>query len=410
MTVKEIFGCAAFGLDDQALQVEGEAEDTSFELANAVLPAHLSGKILTGINAKQERTHSGLSWPPAARVNRKEYLRRVPIPCVWRGFVEAGDRTARWRVGGGVSFAFSRILSEHLSDLLISSKCSPNDMAVIAIPDALDEFGQEALLRDLKRQNFDNIQLLWRPVAIALSWLSGLNQNNAFAEDTGQKEHIIVVYVGPDAVEMTTFRLHRQEHKNALFVIPVRERPRYESIVPGFDWAANILEKVWPSMDDGAFWQAFTKFPDIWNAISGRPFLKDRDVWSLEDRWTFWTPDNILEECKKNVSAEPNIRLRSLLAYSAPIFEAGTEKDDGFVEESLANLFSHVMDLCPESRLRGVIVAGSLCPQTLPQWIQSSAHELKDRGIKTEAESNSPKLDAIWLSRKKDAIVDGCVK
>ncbi|AQU99678.1 hypothetical protein B2D07_02020 [Desulfococcus multivorans] len=279
---------------------------------------------------------------------------------------------------------------------------------MLAIPDSLDEFGQEMLLRDLKICGFENIQFLWRPVAAALSWLSKLNPKNVFTENTSVKEHIMVVYLGPDGVEMTTFRLHREEHDNTLFIIPVRERPGHVSSVAGFDWAANALEKTYPGIDDGAFWQAFTKFPHVWEALSGRSFSSNVDVWSLEDRWTFWAPDERLVECAGSVPAAPNSRLRALLENSCRLFSVVSEKEETPAAEALAKLFISVLDSRPQSRLRGIIVSGPLCPPRLPIWIQSAEDKLQAFGIK--ANTTSPQLDTIWLAHEENPVIDGCAE
>jgi len=408
MSEKEIFGCTAFGLGDQVFQVEGEASSQSFYLADAVLPVNPSGRILTGDIAENERIHSGLYWPPEARVQQGKPLRRAPIPCVWYGLVEAGDQLVRWHVGRGVSFTLSRILSTHVVDLLKQSGCRPQDMAVLAIPDALDEFGQDALLRDFKFSGFENIQLLWRPVASALSWLSELDQNNAFDTSTDDMEHIIVVYIGPDGVEMNTFMLRRQEFDNVTFVIPVRERPQHISTVVGFDWAANTLDAAYPDIDDGAFWQAFTDFPHVWEAMSERQFSSDLEEWSFKDRWTFWKPDTNLRNCAHQLSTSPNTRLRKLLEYSCGLFKINVREEDSPNDESLTNLFAKVLESKRQSHLRGVIVAGPLCPSTLPAWIQTAEEGLRAQGI--NGISTSPQLDMIWLAHEKDAILDGCAE
>ena len=408
MSFNEIYGCAAFGFGDQVVQVEGGQSEPIFYLADAVLPAHPSGKIRTGTNAEEERIHSGLSWPPEARISRKAYIRRAPIPCVWNGLVEAGDRIARWKVGQGVSFTLSRIISIHLVDLLQKAGCNRQDTAVLAIPDALDEFGQEALLRELKISGLENVQLLWRPVAAALSWLSELDQNNAHDLGKSSNEHIIVVYLGPDGMEMATFNLFRKDFNGTEFVIPIRERPRDIHTITGFDWAANIVEAFHLDMDDGAFWQVFTNFPHVWEAISGRRFSSDRDVWSFDDHWTFWEPSEKLRECALDVPAQPNYRLRKILSNSCTLFDLPVEKEQAPVGEKLASHFLSVLKSKPESRLRGIIVAGSLCPPQLPPWIISASNELRSRGISDC--SRNPKADTIWLAHSMDALVDGCAE
>ncbi len=409
MKIKEIFGCAAFGLADQVINFEGDRTGESFFLGDAVLPANSSGRIRTGVAAEEERIHSGLNWPPEARVGRDVPLRRAPIPCVWRGLLEAGDRSARWNVGRGVGFTMSRILSAHIGRLLEESGCKPTDMAVIAIPDALEEFGQEALLRDLKVAGFENVQLLWRPVAAALSWLSKLDQKNAFTTDASRKEHIIVICLAPDGLEIVTFQLHRKEYEGAVFVIPVRRRPDIPLPLTGFDWAANIIETLYPDLEDGAFWQAFTNFPHVWEAMSGRPFSSNINVWSHQGFWNLWKPTEALRQAAMNVPTDPNCRLRNLLANSCRLFEAKRESEGNSIGKRLEALLKSALESNTDSRLRGVIVSGPLCPPQLPDWIQSMSSDLKSRGIVKEA-SLSPELDAVWKAHKTDALADGCAE
>jgi len=407
MKSKKIFGCSAFGLADRVVQVEGEISAELFSLAQAVLPAHFFGNIQTWPLVKQQRIHSGLYWPMEARIKQGTPLRRAPIPFVWRGLVEAGDRSVQWQVGGGVSFPLSRILARHVTDLLKPSGCTSQDTVVLAIPDALDEFGQEALLQDLKNCGFENVYLLWRPVAAAISWLYELNQNNAFDLYTDVNEHIIVICLGPDGVEMVTFRLHRQEYQNKVFVIPERQRPREIVPVTGFDWAANALDEAFPGMGDGAFWQSLTDFPHVWEAMTDRPY-SEKEIWSRKDHWSFWNPDETFKNFILKSSAQPNGRLRRILDDSCRLFSPDSGKGRFSAEDHLARIFANTLTSMPQSHLRGVIVAGALCPSTLPPWIKSIEEKLHVLGI--NGISASPQLDTIWFAHESNAILDGCAE
>ena len=155
-------GLSAFGLNDCVFQLDAaEPTELGFYLADAVLPMNPFGHICIGDEAEGERIHTGLYWPPEARIQPSEPLRRVPIPIAWRVFVEAGDRTIRWNVGRGISFPLSRILANHVVGLMTNklqdhddlqlksgSRKTKRSLQVIAIPNNLDEFGQEALLRE----------------------------------------------------------------------------------------------------------------------------------------------------------------------------------------------------------------------------------------------------------------------
>lgn len=407
MSSHEIFGCSAFGLADKVAQVEGPEYAEDFYLADAVLPAHPFGEIRTGETAESERIHSGLSWPPEARVHRGKTLRRAPIPCVWRGLVEAGDCTAQWQIGRGVGFTLSRILGRHVSALLTHSGCKSQDKIVLAIPDNLDEFGQDALLRDLTFFGYPNVELLWRPVAAALSWVSELDAQGAFSLDTHVREYLIVAYLGPDAIEVTSFALKRVV-KEGTWIIPVRERSSELVPMTGFDWAANSLEAFKPNMDDGAFWQAFTNFPHVWEAMAGRRFTSGKKIWSLEDRWTIWEPDAQLTEKVRMSSCGPNERLRAILGQSCKLFTDKQTKVHQTVEEKVCNLFKKVANACSDSQLRGVIFAGPLCPSTLPQSIAKECANRDSMNKSFFSDCNKPQIDSIWLAHDTDAILDGC--
>ena len=206
---------------------------------------------------------------------------------------------------------------------------------------------------------------------------------------------------------MTTFQLKKIEVDNTFFVIPVRQRPKYFSNITGFDWAANCLELTYPSIDDGGFWQAYTNIPHVWQAICGKPFSEDTIEWCVNDHWTLWQTDSELINNIKRASSAPNKRLRELLTSSCRLF-ADTRVEDISVEQRLEKLFLNILSSNSESTLRGVIVAGSLCPSKLPQWIQSAKAELENMGIKSF--SFKPKPDVIWLAHNQNAILDGCAE
>ncbi|WP_139795742.1 hypothetical protein [Desulfocicer vacuolatum] len=335
-------------------------------------------------------------------------MSRVPVSCAWRGLVAAGDRPVRWDSGKGSSSFLSAILAAHVTELLTQSHCRPRDTVVLAIPDALDEFGQDALLRDLRKAGFGNIQLLWRPVAAALSWLSAVDQNNAFAPDMDVKEHILVVCLGPDGVEMTPFRLHREQCENGLFVIPVRDRPREIIPLTGFDWAANIFQSAMPGLEIGAFWQVFMNFPHIWESMAQRP-LSEKKIWSRQDQWRFWHPGEMMGYHVPTTSARPNHRLRKLLGKSCHILNAKSIGPAVSSQDDLSNLFKDRLQAIPGSRLRGVIISGPLCPQKLPGWIFSADQELREAGIKKPSQA-SPQIDSVWLAHDQNIWGHGCAE
>ena len=124
--MKRVFGCAAFGLRDCVWRPEQGCTQKDLYLADVVLPKTHFEKALTGSEAKRERIHTGLYWPPEARVRAEDFLRRVPVPYAWRVLVEAGDRMIRWKAGNGVSFSIPYIISCHIKDVIEKQKNKGN--------------------------------------------------------------------------------------------------------------------------------------------------------------------------------------------------------------------------------------------------------------------------------------------
>jgi len=255
---QKILGCSFDGLKDR-LFVAGwsHPRGESYTPANVILPLHQFGQLFTGRQAEEARVSSGLGWPPEARVNPGGFLRRVPISYAWRLLVDAGDKSVRWSVGEGVSFPLTKILAAHIAGRL-EGVGNSQDTIVIAIPNELDEFGQDGLLQALKRQGLQNVRLVWRPVAAALSWLE--RTQNAFSKGIPADDFIIVVHLGPDCMEFVPFRLREKEFQGRRYVIPLREPPKVRVVLGGCDWTAGLIGSTVDPDDPGAFWQAFTGF------------------------------------------------------------------------------------------------------------------------------------------------------
>lgn len=201
--MKRILGISAFGLKDCVATSDQGCTATDFYLADAVLPQSALGHILTGDDAEEERIHSGLLWPPEAQVTPDAPLRRVPIPVAWSLMVDAGDRPVRWNAGKGVSIPLANILAAHIKGLTGTSFETQGD-TVVAIPDHLDEFGQETLLQALGGSR-NGVKLVWRPVAAAMAWL-----DQARPTDLATDDYMLVIYMGPDAMEFSTFGLRKK--------------------------------------------------------------------------------------------------------------------------------------------------------------------------------------------------------
>jgi len=396
-----IFGCSAFGLDDAIVSPE-DSFHLGFYLADALLPTSSLDSILTGDQAESERLNSGLPWPPEARVDRTRCLRRVPIACAWRALVESGDSSIRWSVDGGISFPLPRILATHVTDLLTAGglRTDGNDMAVVAIPNDLDEYGQDGLLKELNHKGLNNVQLIWRPIAAALAWLDEVGEE--FPNKLGDDDHLHVLYLGSDAIEAATFRLRIKPHNNGLFyVLPRRDRPESDLPLTGFDWAGRIIQDNFSDLDDCAFWRAFTCFPEIWEALADREWNSKElpRVWSRGREWTLWNPDKERVRASiKSTSCKISSQLRGILGRSIRL--AGHTKLDlsnGSWIDALSAELNRFAKCLPEGRLRGMIVCGPLASRFLLSTVRPALDHLLRRGLNLPDDLAIPSVNGLWL-------------
>ena len=415
-----ILGCATFGLDDIISGSDGTIiKDHTFSPSCVLLPGHPFSSIITGNRARGERIHSGLPWPPEACIKKGEHLRRAPVSCVWRAIVEARDSQARWEVGGGVSFPLAKILAVHIINLSAPNKNLEKLSYVVTIPNDLDEYGQENLISEMmrefeKRDIRGEVKLLWRPVAAALAWLhKAVGELKVTVLKNNPDDFLLVLYLGPDGIECVTFHLAIKRHGKIDYVLPRRDRQSNLSPLVGYDWIGRFLEELFLNTregGDGAFWQAFTKFPDVWQILAGRDFQNDNlpQVWGHEGKYDLWCPDR--QEFKKRmelVHAGPSKWVHSILKLSCTL--KGSEPSVGTWSEQLTVLVTKSVQKHTAGRMIGMVVCGPLAPPSIPSWLKNCLPVLEAHGLITEKPWDTRSVGHIWLSPGSEAIAQGAV-
>ena len=403
-------GCSAFGMEDCVAIYGSNCAKQDFCLADVLLPTHVFGTMRTGSQAKGDRTHTGLHWPLEARVEERGYLRRVPVSYAWRLLVEAGDSLRRWSIQNGVSFPVERIVAAHVKYLFKDNGFQKGeDHAIVAIPNSLDEFAQENLLRELKEdltdRNKDNLLLVWRPITAALSWLDRVQDTLPLPRDDGT---LLVVYLGPDGLEFVPLRLRIRNYEGRRYIIPLRDRPGPSLALTGFDWASRVIQECWPNLPAGAFWQAFTGFPEVWKALAQRSWIGLMRPWSLENEWTYWHPESDLRGKVWKALPETSVTLSKLTETSCP--RLGTDFIPIFQtwEEMLQEEMRRALDAIPQGHLWGMIIYGALAPVELPRWLTDISFILTDKGLQLNGSLSEPRLRGLWLpTQKGDPMAEG---
>ncbi|WP_347274612.1 hypothetical protein [Candidatus Kuenenia sp.] len=410
--MSKIIGCSLDGMKDRFF-INGVQSPKSkdFCLADAILPSQYGGKFLVGDEAKQSHIACGFHWPPGASI-LEGHLRRVPVPWAWRLLVDAKDKFARWNVGSGVSFNVSKILAEHIAGRL-GDYGKNADYVVVAIPNHLDEFGQEALIKDITSLGIVGEKkpyLLWRPVAAALAWLDKVQDQ--FEKPIYPEDFILVVHIGPDCFEFTTFRLREKYHNGKRFVIPLREQPKVEISLCGCDWGMELIQHIFEKDDLNTLWQVFINSPVIWETLAQRPWNKEKlpillnrkksenpwewDLWEPEEslRDKIWQLEARVSRCLEELTKGNCSHRRSVLSYN--LWQELLEKG---VLDSLNN---H-----KDGKLRGVILSGPLASINPVSWFKDIIHILESRGL-CALITQEAKLDQIWApSLNEDIVSEG---
>lgn len=396
-----ILGCSFDGLLDVCYSSENKKWDhASFCLSDVVFPLSHAGELLAGPGAETSRVDSGLSWPPEARIDGSRPLRRLPIPIAWRLLTDAQDREARWNIGKGINFSVAKALAAHISENLKNKSAKETGEMVLAIPNFLDEYGQEALLRELTFSGIGSLKnkpkLIWRPVAAALAWLDKVQKD---FEAIGKDDFILVVYVGADAVELTCFKLRTRFYDGIRYIIPLREPPKKNVKYGGYDWAAEIISSLVGEADFGGFWQAFTGFPEIWMALAGKNWNQNDlpRIWNCDSKWTLWNPDSGLRENAGRFQVKSSRILNSILEQSSRQ-DSNSSPGLGWYE-FLASELSETLQ-AHAGTLRGVILTGPLASINLANYLTPKI------GIKDLSPLNQPKIEGFWFS-ESDVISEG---
>lgn len=406
-----IWGCSFDGLKDHMV-LDGAPipcwRERGFRPADVVLPTQTRTGFKTGFEAMRSRVALGLGWPPEARAFTHVGSRRVPVPLAWRVLIDAHDHTAYWSLESGLSFSVSSILVSHILNILVCRGVSQrNDRIVIAIPNDLDETGQESLIREMQESGFSNLELLWRSVAAALAWLDIAQAQ--IPSDCNDDDAIVVVHVGPDAIECVSFRLReRIAEDGKRFMVPVRDVPQRSESACGSDWAFGLSEKAASGSGDfGAVWQIFSSFAEVWETLAQRESPSDRPprVWQSGDSWRLWAPELDLRE---NMWDIPTARPKPLLQWLKNgsnlrcEFSAGAQGWGAFLRKEVQKTLEEV-----KGRVWGLILSGpfvSLNPQVWMEPLKGLFHE---KGLRLQVVSD-PTIAAIWApSEDRDIIAEG---
>jgi len=410
------WGCSLDGCSDAIARpsLAGdliEIERSHVVPACTIIPEKAYGTSMVGEKAGHSRICRGYAWPPEARFEPDNGLRRLPISIAWHLLIAASDRRILWRAGEGESIPLANVIADHVMSFLPEGI---HDI-VLAIPNDLHEFGQQALISALKRRGCKPT-LLWRPVAAAISWCNRLPavEANAMIE---KDDSLIVIHLGADNFEFVPLKLRKIERNGIKYVVPLRTRPRQRKSYGGIfvlSSAAEVLiEKLCGNKDYVAIWQAFALFPELWKMAKGETEYNENNERFIQTKkiWERWKPHKYLYDALQDAQLKSEW-LEELISKCSDIDLSKTLPEEKNLTEYVRESIQSALKQC-HGDVVGAIITGDL--EYLPaNGSQSLKHiifeELEEIGLEY-INLSEPAGNYIFYPEKTniDLIAEGCL-
>jgi hypothetical protein len=244
---------------------------------------------ICGIPPRFSRERFVWNRPRAIRFSAP--LTVLPLADAWRSFITRDNSAFSWTYESGV--ADQKSMASLVSDAINQNLMAFNaNHCVVAVNNNFPESRQESLLVALAHSGITNAKLLWRPIALSLSFLDSYGQQL----DAGQK--LLVVDAESQPPEATVVELY--PHSEGI-VLPLRKTPKTDdSLDVDFD-VYTIRRAIASDVTDGdgdvacqlcagpfaGNFIAATEAKgcgDIWYRRNGRYFKLDLDGQALQER------------------------------------------------------------------------------------------------------------------------------
>ncbi len=177
--------------------------------------------------------------PDAARSSRPREV--VPLASAWAALADSAPADFKWKYDGGVEG--SRFLTDFVGEALLQNVPLMRQMkAVVAVDNRLAEEQQDLLLQSLGAAGASDVELLWRPIALALAFMDSASRSKL---KDGDK--LLVIDAESTHPEVTCIEV--REHNGRL--LPLRNVPDQQADNP-FEWGGRaIRRKIAEATADG---------------------------------------------------------------------------------------------------------------------------------------------------------------
>lgn len=382
-------GACLDGIYD-VVATEGQpARSLSAAPGSIVLPADLTQPILAGTAADGSRAHLGLPWPPDAGF-QLDTLRRAPVPLLWRLLVQSRDGRATWPTKDGVRHPVAHLLGLHAKAQLAGT--AADALITVAIPNALSAYGQQRLLDALRRTGLSRVALVWRPVALALSWLAAIGDD---LQPSSADESLLVFHVAPDSIECVELSIREQVHEGSRFLVPLRGSASAVSRIGGWELVAQRILASQRKTDAAGLWFALLTMSQLWGGDESEGASVDSVVWPYAKKWSAF------DLSAYRLLQDFGLEARMPAPFERLLENPETSGNAASVREDWKALCVRMLDAVlsrSQNRIRGAILSGVPFTSNHEGWTQLISRRLERRLSASRAEA-IPRADSIWVAK-----------
>ena len=209
---------------------------------------------------------------------------------LWNKFQKNHKATTTWRDSEGIDHTDlnPRFIAEAIAQLAPEAE---NIRAILAIDNTMSEFHQETLLATFRSKGYINVELLWRPICIALNHLEAYGRGKY-----SEGDKLLIVDLDTYKPEYTVLELKLQKPQGEL--VPLRTIPSKDEKELKTKYCVRKLKKTFlktltqgnkvilDQLDAGAFSNGFHEFletgiaeKEVWirNGLEYTKFPLDTD-------------------------------------------------------------------------------------------------------------------------------------
>ncbi len=198
-----------------------------------------TGRLDYGVVGLIPKHNESFVWdnPKALRDSGKgEFL---SITKLWNDFLKDQNAVASWTDSDGIDHTelTPRFIAEAIKQLV---PLAESRKTIIPIDNSMSEFHQETLLKSFRNVGFINVELLWRPICLALDHL-----NTRGTDQYNEGDKLLIVDLDSFKPEFTVLELKKHEEGE---LIPLRSLPAVGKKKKKFKYSARQLKNAFTKL------------------------------------------------------------------------------------------------------------------------------------------------------------------